>query len=362
MTKKRVVLVVGTRPEAIKMAPVQRALEAHGVVHPVLVSSGQHRELLHDALAAQELTLAHDLNVMLPGQSLTRVLSQVTQRLDALLRDLHPAAVLVQGDTTTALAAALAAHHLGIDVGHVEAGLRTYDLAHPFPEEANRQACDRLCRWFFAPTESAALNLASERVERSRVFVTGNTAVDSLLWALSRTEFSLEANTVLVTLHRRESFGEPLREILAGLREFLDTEENAQVVWPIHPNPEVLAAAEEMLCGDSRVRRIEPIPHDRFAGALATCRLVLTDSGGIQEEGPSLGKTVLVCRERTERPEALVDGRNRLVGRTRAGVRDALLEAWKEPQYSGALPAPNPYGDGMAGERIASIVERSLSA
>jgi len=363
---KRVAIVVGTRPEAVKMAPVHRLLARSTRLEPVLVSTGQHRELLDGTLASLDLRADHRLDVMSKDQTQNQVVARVIERIDPLFRSLEPCAALVQGDTTTVLAAALAAYHLKIPIGHVEAGLRTYDHAHPFPEEANRQLVDRLSTWCFVPTEGARRNLESERIEADRVEVTGNTVVESLLWAAARSKYVCPSGTVLVTLHRRESFGAPLREILLGVRDFLEATPEARVIWPVHPNPHVVEAAREVVAGRPDVALVEPLGYVDLAGALATCRTVLTDSGGIQEEGPSLGKTVLVAREITERPEAIASqdapqGRNRLVGRSRAAVREGLARAFAEPAYEGPLPAPSPFGDGRAAERIVARLERDLA-
>ena len=344
------------------MAPVCRALRARPGVEVVLISSGQHRELLTSSFAPLGLEPDYELSVMAPGQTLNDISARVLRRLPPLLERIEPDALLVQGDTTTVLTAGLAAYHMNVSVGHVEAGLRTYDHRHPFPEEANRQLVDRLCRWCFAPTEAARQNLLAENVDPAAVHVTGNTAVDSLLWMLADREPADMDSTILVTLHRRESFGEPLANILRGIRDFLEATPDASALWPVHPNPNVRRASEEALRGFERIRLVPPLDYAAFASALAGCRLVITDSGGIQEEAPSLGKTVLVARETTERPEALAEGRNRLVGRTREGVLHALHEAWREKPYEGPLPAPSPYGDGRAGERIADILLSDLAA
>lgn len=359
---KRAVIIVGTRPEAIKMAPVSRALAASGAFTPVLVSTGQHRELLESALRPLDLVPDHDLDVMTPGQTPSGVTARVLDRLPPLLDALKPDVLLVQGDTTTAFAAALAAYYARVPVGHVEAGLRTYDHDHPFPEEANRQLVDRLSTWCFAPTPLARDNLLAERIAPEKVIVTGNTAVDALLWAVARSADRCPEGTVLITLHRRESFGAPLREIALGLRDFLEATPEARALWPVHPNPNVAAVLDEVLAGCPRLDRRAPLPYVAFTGVLASCRLVLTDSGGLQEEAPSLGKTVLVARETTERPEALVTGQNRIAGRTRAGVREALAKAFHEPPYAGPIPAPNPYGDGRAADRIAAALASAAPA
>ncbi len=343
------------------MAPVWRALDKHPGLEPVLISTGQHRELLETALAPLGLAPDHELSIMSEGQTLNDVCARVFERLPPLLERIRPDALLVQGDTTTSLAAALCAYHLRIPVGHVEAGLRTYDHDHPFPEEANRQLADRLCRWCFAPTEGARQHLISERIEPGIIHVTGNTAVDSLLWILGTIETPEPDDPyLLITLHRRESFGEPLRDLLGAVLDFLDRVPDATALWPVHPNPNVTRAAEELLGGMERIRIVPALDYAAFARTLYNCRIVLTDSGGIQEEAPSLGKITLVARETTERPEALEGGRNRLVGRDRHRVAAALVDAWAEEPYDGPLPASNPYGDGKAGERIAEILSRGL--
>jgi len=356
----RIAVIVGTRPEAVKMAPVHRAL-AHAGFDAKLVSTGQHLELLRTALEPLALVPDHELAIMTPDQTPSAIASRILSRMPPLLADLAPAAVLVQGDTTTALATALAAYHLRIPVGHVEAGLRTYDDDNPFPEEANRQLIARLARWSFAPTAGARQHLLDERIAPTRIFVTGNTAVDALLWMLARRPaIAPRRPYVLLTLHRRESFGEPLRGILGAVRELLAAEPDAEVVWPVHPNPQVKALASELFAGHPRVQLCAPLAYDAFVATLADARVVLSDSGGVQEEAPSLGKTVLVARDTTERPEAVTSGHNRLVGRDPARLRAALLAAWHEPPYAGPVPAPNPYGDGTAGAQIASILVNEL--
>lgn len=359
---KSAVIIIGTRPEAIKMAPLVRALQASGDLRPIVVSTGQHRELLESALRPLELVPDHDLEIMVPHQTPSGVAARVLELLPPLLDRLRPDVLLVQGDTTTAFAAALAAYYQRIPVGHVEAGLRTYDHRHPFPEEANRQLVDRLSTWCFAPTTLARDNLLAERIAAPRVVLTGNTAVDSLLWAVGKTAVRCPAQTVLITLHRRESFGEPLRDIVLALRDFLDETPDACALWPLHPNPNVARVCDELLGSSPRVVRVPPMDYLSFTGVLASCRFVLTDSGGIQEEAPSLGKVVLIARETTERPEALEGGMNRLVGRSRAGVREALAAAWREAPYQGPLPAPNPFGDGRASERIVEALAKGEPA
>jgi UDP-N-acetylglucosamine 2-epimerase (non-hydrolysing) len=356
-----VLVVVGTRPEAIKQAPVYRALSGAPGLVPRLVSTGQHTDLLRTSLAAFDLVPDYELSVMTPGQSLAGTAAKILERFEPLVRDFRPAAVLVQGDTTTAFAAGLASYYCGVPVGHVEAGLRTYDHTNPFPEEGNRQLLDRISRWCFPPTETSRQNLLAERVSADRVTVTGNTGIDALLWAVGRVEPPVPNDPyVLVTLHRRESFGEPLRDILRGLSDFLAREPSARAVWPVHPNPAVLAVAETVFGRDANITRLPPQDYLAFAKLMAGSRVILTDSGGVQEEAPSLGKRVLIARETTERPEAVTTGQNRLVGRDRGVIAAALRTAWDEPPYTGPLPAPNPYGEGRAADEIVRVLCRDL--
>jgi len=359
--KTRVVVVVGTRPEAIKLAPVYRALAKVPQLTPVLVSTGQHTDLLRTALEVFTLKPDYELKVMTPAQSLATTAARILERFTLVLEELQPAAVLVQGDTTTAFAAGLAAFYAGIPVGHVEAGLRTGDLANPFPEEANRQMVARVCQWCFAPTPQSRDNLLAERIPAQRIHVTGNTGIDALLESLGELQPRPSPRPiVLMTLHRRESFGEPLREILLGVLDFLHATPEARVIWPVHPNPAVMPLINEVLAQTDRVERIPPQGYRVFAELLASSRLILTDSGGIQEEAPSLGKRVLVARDTTERPEAVQTGQNRLIGRNRSRVAEELRRAWVEPTYAGPIPAPNPYGDGQASRRLVEILAQDL--
>jgi len=356
----RVACVVGTRPEVIKMAPVVRALEAGGVLAPVLVGTGQHRALLDRALDDVGLRLQVDLSVMRASQDLSGVLTRVIDGLVPILRDLTPRAVLVQGDTTSVLGAALAAWHLRIPVGHIEAGLRSFDPSQPFPEEGNRAMVDRVATWLFAPTPGAAANLEREGLPPQRIEVTGNTAVDEILRSSALGNVVLPPGTILVTLHRRESLGDPLGEIVSGLLDFIDVCPEATALWPVHPNPGVKAVAEQVR--HPRLSLVEPMGHRSFASALRSCAVVLTDSGGIQEEAPSLRVHCVVARDVTERPEAVASGWNLLAGRTRRGVAEALARAWSAPSRSSAHPMCNPYGDGRAGQRIARRIEKDCGA
>jgi UDP-N-acetylglucosamine 2-epimerase (non-hydrolysing) len=352
----KVALVFGTRPEATKLFSVRRALLALGC-STVTVSSGQHSELLTDTCRDIGMPIDLNLALMQPGQTVESFVARAFEQLPRAFAQVAPDAVFVQGDTATAMAGALAAYYAKIPVAHVEAGLRSYDHAHPFPEEMHRQVVARAARWHFAPTEAARANLLSERIAPGDIYVTGNTGVDALLTIAARaTERAHEAPFVLVTLHRRESFGAPLRDIVRAMTEFLERESDARILWPVHPNPAVAEALRESGVAHGRLETCAPLAYTQFVAALGACRFILSDSGGVQEEAPSLGKRVLVARETTERPEAVESGWNRLVGRSQEGVLAALRTAWSEPQWTGTLPAPNPYGDGRAGERIASIL------
>lgn len=364
-TPTRIAVIIGTRPEAIKLASVVRALREAMQFVPVVLSTGQHRDLLQQTLTSLGLEVDADLDVMADGQTLDAVCARIHTRLPAALRELEPDAVLVQGDTTTAMTSALCAFHAGLPVGHVEAGLRTHDLTSPFPEEANRQLIARLARWSFAPTESSAENLRSEGVPANRIVVTGNTAIDTLLQTCDpAAAVAAPRDLLLITLHRRESFGSPLRDVLHGVTDFLVDHPAVRALWPVHPNPKVQEAIDAVADrGEAfeRIQRIDPLAYRDFCEQLLRCRCVLTDSGGLQEEAPSLGKRVLIARQETERPEAVDAGLNRLVGRRREDVAAALRRAWSEAPYDGPLPAPNPYGDGRAAQRIVERLAADFS-
>ena len=366
----KLLAVIGTRPEAVKMAPLLLALRAEPAVDLRLCLSGQHRELIDPVLQLFGLEADVDLALMTSGQSLNTLTGRALERLDVVLQDIGPDRVLVHGDTTTALAAALAAFHRGIPVAHVEAGLRTYDPARPFPEEMNRRAVDLIADLLFAPTARARRNLEAERVSGT-VFVTGNSGIDALELTLRRLEAdetlraAAEAELpelgkgrrlLLVTGHRRESFGEGLRGVCAALVEIAQRGD-VEIVYPVHLNPQVKGPVEAALGGADNIRLLPPLGYQAMVRLMQRADLILTDSGGIQEEAPTLGKPVLVTRAATERPEAVEAGMARLVG-TDAG---AIVAAAAEVLDAGAASAgfrngPNPYGDGKAGERIAAAL------
>ena len=364
---KTVLCVIGTRPEAIKMAPVVWALKQQPEITAEVLVTAQHRELLDQMLPFLELDPVEDLDLMQPGQGLAQITARVVTSMDEVLARREPDLVLVQGDTTTVMATALAALYRDVPLGHVEAGLRTGDLRFPFPEEANRTLAGRLTRLHFAPTERARDNLLREGVSADWIHVTGNTVIDALLWTRSRVAphpllEQVEGPVILVTAHRRENFGAPLREVFEALREIPERIPGARVIYPVHPNPNVKTPAEEMLGNAPGVSLIEPQGYPQFVSLLAGCDLVLTDSGGVQEEAPSLDKPVLVLRDETERPECVEVGAARLVG----PHRDRILEQvvcllTNREEYERMSSAPNPFGDGLAGQRIAEKIVDHLA-
>ena len=367
MTRK-VMLVFGTRPEATKMAPVFMALRQSRFLKPILCVSAQHREMLDLVLDHFGIVPDHDLDVMTPRQSLSMIATRVIDGLDAILTASPPDMVLVHGDTTTTMAAAIAAFHRVIPVGHVEAGLRTGDKMQPYPEEMNRRVADAVSDLHFAPTQVSKGNLLREGISPSGIFVTGNTAVDALLWtvrpdyvfhdeSLRRADWGAPEKTIAVEVHRRENWGEPLRRVGSALRR-VATELPVRLIVSVHKNPEVREAIPPYLEGLPNVMLHEPFEYPDWANLMKRARLVITDSGGLQEEAPSLGRPVLVCREKTERPEAVEAGTVKLVGTD----ENAIFETTRELLDDGALwkamsQAKNPYGDGDAAVRTIQAIE-----
>ncbi|KAB7843019.1 non-hydrolyzing UDP-N-acetylglucosamine 2-epimerase [Streptomyces mobaraensis] len=367
----RAMLVLGTRPEAIKLAPVARAMAASPLFEPLVVTTGQHREMLHQMLDLLQVPGRTELDVMRDRQELSTLTARLVDGLGEVVRDLRPDVVLVQGDTTTALTGALAAFYEHVPVAHVEAGLRTGVLDNPFPEELNRRLIGRVARWHFAPTPRAAGHLRAEGVPDSEVFTTGNTVIDNLLWVLERgtgqSQFTAGTATaglrrVLLTLHRRENQGDTMRGMGRAIRRLADRGD-VEILLPLHKSPAVRDALLPELTGHPRVRVVEPLAYLDFSATLAACDLVLTDSGGIQEEAPSLGKPALVLRTTTERPEAVEAGAARLVGT----VPDAILAATERllddpAEYARMAEAGNPFGDGHATERIIAQLAEDFGA
>lgn len=370
-TRLPVAIVYGTRPEAVKVAPLWRALEAHPRLRPVLVSTGQHRDLLGELHAWFGMQPDVDLAVMTDGQGLPGLTSRVLVALSAELERLRPAAVVVHGDTTTSMAGALAARYAGVPVVHLEAGLRTHDLLSPFPEELNRRLTGVMADLHLAPTALSRQNLLAEGVADETIVVTGNTVIDALLEtsgrahpiddAAVRATIGSAERLVVATLHRRESHGAPLRRVAEALEELTRRSPGLKVVLPLHPNPQVRASVGEVVdrCPDITV--CAPMPYPQFVSLLAAADLLVTDSGGIQEEAPSLDKPVLVVRESTERPEAVEAGTARLVGTDpRLLVSEALRLLHDPVAYRSMARIANPFGDGTAGVRSADAIAALL--
>ena len=364
---KKVMLVFGTRPEAIKMCPLVLELRQRTGFRIVVCVTGQHRQMLDSVLDAFSVTPDHDLSIMDESQTLFDITQKVMSGMRDVLLEEKPDVVLVHGDTTTTYASALAAFYLGISVGHVEAGLRTYDIRSPFPEEFNRQAVDIVSEWAFAPTETSRSNLLKEGKPSEIIFVTGNTAIDALKTTVQKDyshpalDWVGDGRLVMLTAHRRENLGEPMRRIFRAVRRVTDEFSDLKIIYPVHLNPAVKEAAESEIGNHPRIRLIPPLDVLPFHNFLARSYLILTDSGGIQEEAPSLGKPVLVLRDTTERPEGVAAGTLQLVGTLEddvyTGFKQLLTD---EVLYKAMSTASNPYGDGFASRRIADILEKGL--
>lgn len=368
MTQKKILVVVGTRPEAIKMAPVILALKAAPWCECRVLATAQHRQMLDQVLNLFGIVPDIDLDMMRPNQSLPDLTARLIVELDRVLAAEAPDAVLVQGDTTTVMTAAMACFYRRIPVGHVEAGLRTGDMNNPFPEEMNRVVAGRLASWHFAPTESSQANLLREALPAERIHVTGNTVIDALLDVAARSdecpvETTPFARLVLVTAHRRENFGEPLLNICAAIRSLAARFPDTLFVYPVHPNPNVRETVEKNLSGLDNVRLIAPLDYRPFVALMKRADLILTDSGGVQEEAPALGKPVLVLRRETERPEAVTAGVVKLVGTEEAAIVDAARQLLEDPvAYAQMAKGVSPYGDGHAAERIVAIMREALAS
>jgi UDP-N-acetylglucosamine 2-epimerase (non-hydrolysing) len=371
----KVLTVFGTRPEAIKMAPLVHALARDPHFEAKVCVTAQHREMLDQVLSLFSIVPDYDLNIMSPGQGLTDITCRILQGLRPVLEEFKPDVVLVHGDTTTTVAASLAAFYQRIPVGHVEAGLRTGDLYSPWPEEANRTLTGHLAVWHFAPTENSRQNLLRENLQDKRIFVTGNTVIDALFWVRDRvlTDESLHAGLseqypfldaskklILVTGHRRESFGRGFEQICHALAEIAAQDPDVQIVYPVHLNPNVSEPVNRILGHVDNVILIEPQDYLPFVWLMNRAWLILTDSGGIQEEAPSLGKPVLVMREMTERPEAVEAGTVRLVGTNRQRIVEEVTRLLRdEEEYEAMSRAHNPYGDGQACSRILTALKNN---
>ena len=364
---KTVMLVFGTRPEAIKMCPLVNELKSRKEFNTVVCVTGQHREMLRQVLDTFDVKPDFDLAIMKQGQTLFDITNGILSKINDVLSEVKPDVVLVHGDTTTTFATALACFYCQIPVGHVEAGLRTYNIYSPYPEEFNRQAVGIVARYNFSPTEMAKNNLLREGKSEDTIFVTGNTAIDALKTTVKsdythpELEWAKGSRLITITAHRRENLGEPMHHMFRAIRKIMDEHDDVKAIYPIHMNPIVRKAAEEELGGCDRIHIIEPLDVLDFHNFMERSYLILTDSGGIQEEAPSLGKPVLVMRDTTERPEGVKAGTLKLVGTDEETIYQnfkTLLENKKE--YEKMSKASNPYGDGTACKQIADILEKTL--
>lgn len=366
---KKVMLIFGTRPEAIKMCPVVKEIAKDPDLKPIVCVTAQHREMLDQVLHLFQVQPDYDLNIMKDRQTLYDITSRVLTGLAPVLAEVKPDLVLVHGDTTTTFAGALASYYAQIPVGHVEAGLRTNNKYNPFPEEMNRRLTGAICEWHFAPTKLAKENLLKENVTADRIVVTGNTVIDALkMTAKDNYVFddkdlqkALQSGKrlIVMTTHRRENLGEPLRQVYKALKAVLTAHEDTMVVFPVHKNPAVRSVVNEELAGLDRVILTEPLDYEPFANLMNHAYLILTDSGGIQEEAPSLGKPVLVVRNTTERPEAVTAGTVKLVGTDYAKVYDEMNKLLDDKEYYRSMAeAVNPYGDGLASQRIVQKIRQ----
>ncbi len=371
LNKIKVLTIFGTRPEAIKMAPIIKKLDENQYIEHKVCVTAQHREMLDQVLRIFNIIPDYDLNIFEPGQSLTQITTRAMEGLEKVIKDFGPDLILVQGDTTTVFAGALTAFYHKVKIGHVEAGLRSGNLYSPYPEEANRKLTGIITDFHFAPTERNKQNLLREGYDEEKIYVTGNTVIDALLYVVSENyKFNNELldnldyknkKVILLTSHRRENLGKPMENIFSAVRDVVLKNENVEVVFPIHLNPKVREIAHRILDGLDRVHIIEPLEYLPFANLIARSYLVVTDSGGIQEEAPSLGKPVLVVRKETERPEGIEAGTAKLAGIDREAVfREIDILVNDEQEYKKMANAVNPYGDGKASDRIVDIIVREL--
>jgi UDP-N-acetylglucosamine 2-epimerase (non-hydrolysing) len=359
--------IFGTRPEVIKLFPVLESLRQSVKARSIIVSTSQHREMIEDLLALFSIKPDHDLNIMTENQSLIDISTRALVGLDPLLKRHQPDLVLVQGDTTTAFIGALSAFYRKIPVGHVEAGLRSFNKMHPYPEEINRKLISTVCDLHFAPTFQNAGNLQKEGIDPGKIFVTGNTVIDSLLNIANKNRNTLSNylpletlnsnRLILVTAHRRENWGKPLENLCYALRDVVRSHSDVEIIYPVHLNPNVRKTAFAILTNQERIHILEPLPYEPFIEAMAKAYLIITDSGGVQEEGPSFHKPILVFRKVTERPEGIATGGVKLIGLERENVvREASCLLEDSDAYQRMTSSHNPYGDGNAGQRIVQAI------
>ena len=369
MKKITVLSVFGTRPEAIKMAPLVKELESRENIKSLVCVTAQHREMLDQVLETFQIRPDYDLNIMQPGQTLETITTRILSSMGQVIAEAKPDIILVHGDTTTTFASALAAFYRQVAIGHVEAGLRTYDKYSPYPEEMNRQMVDCMTDMYFAPTQFSRENLLKENVADEKIWVTGNTAIDAMATTVEENyrhevlDWVGEDRMILLTAHRRENLGEPMKNIFRGIKRVLDAVPDTKVVYPIHKNPVVRAAADEIFSGSDRVKLIEPLEVFDFHNFQNKSYLILSDSGGIQEEAPSLGKPVLVLRNTTERPEGIAAGTLKLVGTDADVIFEETVKLLNDrAAYDAMSRVSNPYGDGQASRRIADAIVEKFGA
>lgn len=364
---KKIMVVFGTRPEAIKMCPLVKELKSRTDLETIVCVTGQHREMLDQVLQVFDVNPDYDLSVMKDKQTLFDVTQNILCKMKEVLEEVNPNIVLVHGDTSTTFVTSLAAFYLQVPIGHVEAGLRTYDIYSPFPEEFNRQATGIIAKYHFAPTEVSKQNLLNEGKKENQIYITGNTAIDALKTTV-RNNYSHpvldwigESKLIMLTAHRRENLGEPIKNMFRAIKHIVEEHEDIKVVYPIHMNPVVRSTANEILGNNERIKIIEPLDVLDFHNFLNKAYLILTDSGGIQEEAPSLGKPVLVMRDTTERPEGVKAGTLKLVGTDEKAIYESFkMLITNKGEYEKMSNASNPYGDGFASKKIVDILESSI--
>lgn len=362
---KKIMLVFGTRPEAIKMCPLVKELKTRKNIETIVCVTGQHREMLQQVLDCFEVVPDYNLDIMQDKQTLFDITVNIIQKIKKVLEEVSPDIVLVHGDTSTTFVTSLCCYYMQIPVGHVEAGLRTYNIYSPFPEEFNRQATGIIAKYHFAPTENAKNNLLKEGKKEENIYVTGNTAIDALKTTVKENynnellEWAKDSRLIVLTAHRRENLGQPLEHIFKAIRRIVDEYDDIKVVYPVHKNPIVRETARRILEDEEKIKLVEPLEVIDFHNLLARAYVIMTDSGGIQEEAPSLGKPVLVMRETTERPEGIKAGTLKLVGTDEEKIYNNLkILLDNKEEYEKMSKASNPYGDGFACKRIADVLEK----
>lgn len=371
MEKVKVLIIFGTRPEAVKMAPIVKALKKEESFNTKICVTAQHRDMLDQVLRIFDIQPDYDLNIFQGGQTLTQITCRALTGLEEVIEEFKPELILVQGDTTTVFTGALAAFYHNVKIGHVEAGLRSGNLYSPYPEEANRMLTGVLTDFHFAPTEISKANLLREGYDENKIFITGNTSIDALHWVIDKNyKFDEETinnidfvnkKVILLTSHRRENIGEPMENIFSAIRDIIKENKDVEVIYPMHLNPKVREIAEKTLGNTDRIHLIEPLDYLPFTNLMSKCYLVVTDSGGVQEEAPSLGKPVLVVRKETERPEGIESGTARLAGVNRDTIYDYLnILINDDEEYKKMAYAVNPYGDGKAAQYIVDAIKQKM--